>query len=196
MSEATEEQPVAADSRLAPTPAAALCLLRMRELAGDTADAMEGHCERIFVIATELAEHEGKQVDPEVLACAASLHDAGLYDGAASKDKTYVEDGARLAEELLGPLGWDDDRLRRCMDAIERHHEMRSQWDRGAEVELLRRADLVDVSACAVGYGFSRSRYRELTDEIPRNGMYRHIAGLVGHTLRERPLSMLKIFRR
>lgn len=82
------------------------------------------------------------------------------------------------------------------MDAIERHHEVRAQWDRGAEVELMRRADLVDVSAGVIGFGLPRSRYNELVSEIPREGMYRHIAGLVGHQLRDRPLSMLKIFRR
>ena len=186
----------AAVSRLAPTSTAALCLMRMRELAGDTADAMQGHCERVFSIAVGLAEHEGKEVDEELLACAASLHDAGLYEGAKRADSTYVEDGAVLARDLLEPLGWEGERLRSCMDAIERHHELRAQWDRGAEVELLRRGDLVDVSAGVVGFGFPRSRYKELVEEIPRDGMYRGIAGLVGHQLRERPLSMLKIFRR
>jgi hypothetical protein len=195
MSAGAGEPPVSG-ARLAPTSAAVLCLMRLRELAGDTADAMQGHCERIFVIANELAIKEGKELDQEVLACAASLHDIGLYEGASSKDGTYVEDGARLAKELLEPLGWEGERLRICMDAIERHHELRSQWDRGAEVELVRRADLVDVSAGVVGFGLPRSRYKEIVDEIPRNGMYRGIAGLVGHTLRERPLSMLKIFRR
>lgn len=192
----SESEGPVSGSRLAPTAAAALCLMRMRELAGGTAEAMQGHCERLYVIAVELAEEEGKEVDHELLACAASLHDAGLYDGAASKDATYVEDGARLARELLEPIGWEGERLRICMDAIERHHELRPQWDRGTEVELVRRADLVDVSAGVIGFGFPRSRYKELTEEIPRNGMYRHIVGLVGHTIRKRPLSMIKIFRR
>jgi hypothetical protein len=196
VSEATEAQPGSADSRLAPTSAAALCLLRMRELAGADPAPMENHCERVFVIASELGQAESREVDEEVLACAASLHDAGLFDGAASKDKTYVEDGARLARELLEPLGWTAERLQRCMDAIECHHELRSQWAKGAEVELMRRADLVDVSAGVVNFGFSRSRYRELVAEVPREGMYRGVAGLVGHALRERPLTMLKIFRR
>lgn len=168
----------------------------MRELAGDTADAMEGHCLRLKRIATALAAKEGVELDDEVLACAASLHDAGLYEGAASDDHPYVEDGAILARDVLAPFNWSEERLTLCADAIERHHELRSQWDRGAEVELVRRADIVDVSACLISHGYPRADYKRLVADVPREGMYGAIFGLVAHEISHHPVNMLKIFRR
>jgi HD superfamily phosphodiesterase len=84
-------------------------------------------------------------VDREVILIAGLLHDVGLYD-AASHGGVYVREGAEFTAEILRTQGWDEDRIRLCFDAIERHHELRSPWERGAEVELIRRADLVDVS--------------------------------------------------
>ena len=50
---------------------------------------------------------------------------------------SYVKEGAEFTAEILRKRGWDEDRIRLCFDAIERHHELRSQWERGPEVELI-----------------------------------------------------------
>ena len=65
-------------------------------------------------------------------------------------------EGAEFATELLRGHGWEEQRIRLCSDAIECHHQLRYQWQRGAEVELIRRADLVEVLAGRVRFGLSR----------------------------------------
>jgi hypothetical protein len=156
---------------------------------------MERHCLRVYEIAVELGRRRGAHVDREVLVCAAWLHDAGLYPGAASSD-TYVVDGRRLLKRVVGPFGWPDERLALAGDAIERHHELRPQWRRGNEVELMRRADLIDVSGGLVKYGLDAGWLHDLAVRVPRVGMAREIARLVAGALRTRPLTMAAIFIR
>jgi hypothetical protein len=151
---------------------------------------MVNHCARAFVVAEELARRDGLEVDRELLLCAAWLHDAGLYPPVASHD-TYVADGRRLAERLLE---WPPERMSLLGDAIEYHHELRSQWERGTEVELMRRADLVEVSQTAVTFGLPRPWLRGLRSAIPPAGMVREIGGLLARALRERPATVPQIF--
>ena len=87
-------------------------------------------------------------------------------------------------------------RTKLCADSIERHHELRSQWELGTEVELMRRADLVDVSNGLVAFGLDRSWLRELNSRISREGTYGEIARLLGHVIRRRPLTLPQIFVR
>src|SRR5262245_44904665 len=103
---------------------------------------MERHCIRQFLIAERLAAGRRLEVDPELLLCATLLHDAGLYDSVTTGD-VYVADSRRLAARTLEPFNWDHLRLALCLDAIEQHHAQRSRWKWGAEVELVRRSDLV-----------------------------------------------------
>ena len=179
---------------LARTDAERACLAEVRRLSGTAGGPLENHNVRVFLIGERLAERRGLKFDREVLLCAAHLHDAGLYPGAAS-DASYVEDGVRLAERLLGPYDWPERPPKRCADAIERHHELRPQWKRGVEVELLRRADLIDVSGGLVAMGAGRGWVRRLGREAPRRGFYREIARLLTHVLRERPATLPRVFR-
>src|ERR1700736_2537964 len=121
--------------------------------------------------------------------------DASLYPGAATSD-TYVRDGRRLAERVLTPFDWPIARQARLGDAIERHHELRRQWSRGAEVELLRRADLVDVSQGLVRFGLERVWLRALRRTVSPRGMLREVGRLVATAARERPLTLPAIFIR
>ncbi len=167
----------------------------VREASGETAGPMERHCLRVSAIASELAARRGLEIDREVLLVAALIHDLGLYDS-VSRGGVYVKDGADFARELVGRHGWNQERTALCADSIERHHELRSQWSRGTEVELLRRADLVDVSNGLVGFGLGRSWLREVNAAIPRDGTYGEIARLLGHAMRQRPLTLPRIFVR
>jgi hypothetical protein len=177
------------------TEASRACLEQLRELAEAPDSAMERHCLRVYEIAAELGRRRGISIDHELLACAAWLHDAGLYPAVATRE-SYVRDGRRLAERLLSPFEWAPERLTRLGDAIERHHELRPQWTRGAEVELVRRADLVDVSQGLVRLGLDRAWLRDLSRRIPRDGMVREIGRLVAIAARERPLTLPAIFVR
>lgn len=151
---------------------------------------MENHCARAFVVAGELGRRDGLAIDRELLLCAAWLHDAGLYPAAATHD-TYVADGRHLAERLLD---WPAERMTRLGDTIEYHHELRSQWQRGPEVELMRRADLVEVSQTLVTFGLPRGWLRGLRSEIPPAGMVPEISRLLAGALRERPATVPQIF--
>jgi hypothetical protein len=180
-------------ARVDGTAAERACLDKLRELSGETEGSMERHCARVLAIAVELGRRRGLELDRELLGCAAWLHDAGLYEGAASA-AAYVTDGRRLVAEVLAPFSWPAERLRVCGDAVERHHALRAQWKLGPEVELLRRADLVDVSAGVVSYGLERSWLKDLFARVPRDGFFRGLLPLLGRTLRDRPLSAPRIF--
>jgi HD domain len=178
---------------LAHTPAERACLDALRVAAQETDGAMERHCVRQFLIAERLAEDAGQSVDRELLLCAAFLHDTGLYPGVKSHD-AYVSDGRHLTERTLQPFGWEPERLKRCLDAVEQHHALRDRSSLGTEVELMRRADLVDVSAGIVNFGIDRWWIRGLVRDIPRSGLHPFLAREIWRMARERPRSLPRIF--
>ena len=182
------EELVRTDSELA-------ALDALRNAAGESGGPMERHGLRVFLIADRLATARGVDVDREVLLIAGLLHDVGLYD-AASHGGVYVREGAEFTADILRKRGWDEERIRLCFDAVERHHELRVQWERGAEVELIRRADLCDVSAGLVRFGLSREWLKDLFRSVSRDGTYRTIGREVARVLRHRPLTLPQIFRR
>lgn len=173
---------------LSVTPAARAALETLRAAAG--ADSpMERHCLRQFAIAERLAGD--REFDRELLLCACWLHDIGLYTD--SRDP-YVTEGARVAARVLEPFGWPPARLQRCMDACEQHHAPRSQMAMGLEVELVRRSDLVDVTAGLVNFGLDRRWLRNLFREVPRDGLWRLIGSAVLSELRHRPATLTHVF--
>jgi hypothetical protein len=185
---------MAAVDHLAETEAERACLAELRRLAGEDGSPMELHCARMVEIVGEIARRHGSEIDRELVGCAAWLHDAGIYPEASTGD-VYVRDGRRLAERVLEPFGWPADRLERCGDAIEFHHELRSQWGRGEEVELMRLADRVEVFNTTAGTGLDGAWYRDLKQRMPRTGFYRGIGGLIVTMARERPRTMPRILR-
>ncbi len=130
-----------------------------------------------------LATQASIWIDREVAACAALLHEIGLYEPAAS-GRFYLRHGRDSAQEIIDAFSWSDERRRRCLDAIELHHRLRAQWNAGAEVELLRLADLVDASRGVVTVGLDRSWLRSLFRAIERRGLQRE---LLRHSLRGAP---------
>lgn len=181
---------------LVQTEAEEAALTALRAVTEEADGPMERHSMRCFLLAERMAADRDLMVDHEVLLVAALLHDIGLYEG-ASAGGVYTTDGAEFAGHLLaGRPGWDERRLTLCRDAIDRHHEVRSQWEDGAEVELMRRADMTELSSGLVNYGTSRGWIRGLWSAVPRDGLYPHIAQMVGKALRERPTSVPKILLR
>ncbi|HWF55354.1 MAG TPA: HD domain-containing protein [Solirubrobacteraceae bacterium] len=170
-------------------------LSRLRVATGSIGGPMERHCLRCRQIAAELAARRGWIVDGEVLTVAAILHDIGLYPE-ASRGGVYTADGAALARALLPDFGWGAERIELCAEAIDRHHELRPQLARGAEVEALRRADLVDVSGGLVRFGLERAWLQSLRSAVPVTGLAGELAREVGRALRERPLTLPRIFLR
>jgi HD domain-containing protein len=178
---------------LAHSPAERACLDALRAASGETDGAMERHCVRQFLIAERLAEDLDAGVDRELLLCAGFLHDTGLYPSVKSHD-AYVSDGRHLAERTLAPFDWEPQRLERCLRAVEQHHALRDRSSLGTEVELMRRADLVDVSAGLVAFGIDRWWIRGLVREVPRSGFHGFLAREIWRMARERPGSLPRIF--
>jgi hypothetical protein len=173
---------------LSATPAGQAALGTLRAAAG--ADSpMERHCLRQLAIAERLAGD--RAFDRELLLCACWLHDVGLFTH--SRDP-YVTEGARLAARVLEPFGWPRERLQRCMDACEQHHAPRSRMEMGLEVELVRRSDLVDVTAGLVNFGLDREWLRNLFREVPRDGLWRLIGSAVLSEVRHRPATLADVF--
>lgn len=170
------------------------CLEAVREGTGVEDGPMERHGARCYVLAQRLAADRGLEVDEELLLCAALLHDLGLYPGVAAGG-VYTTDGAEFATRLLGELGWAAERAKLCADAIEFHHALRSQWDRGAEAELSRLADRIEVSAGALTCGLDREQVRGVFAMASRDGLYAEIARMGAKALRERPLTLAGILR-
>jgi hypothetical protein len=185
---------VARADDLVTTDAERACLAALRAATGETDGPMERHCVRQFLVAERLGEPTPAVIDRELLLCAALVHDAGLYPGVSTED-VYVTDSRRLAERTLAPFGWPHERLARCLDAVEQHHALRSRRDWGAEVELIRRSDLVDVTRGLVAFGLPRTWLRELFRSMPRMGFYRMLASEVLRMARERPRTLARIFR-
>ncbi len=165
----------------------------LRKAVGGIDTPMERHCLRVFLIMERIAADHRIGIDREVALCASYLFEIGAYPLASSRD-VYTSDGRRFAMHLLEPFGWPEARVRRCLDAIERHHQLRSQAQYGAEVELLRRADLVDAFPAFFRFGLSRAWLADLFRRIPREGLYRTILSGVGAMLRERPATIPSIF--
>src|SRR5919201_776597 len=81
------------------------------------------------------------------------------------------------------------------LDAVEQHHALQSRWSWGAEVELMRRADLVDVSSGVVTFGVHRWWLRQLFRTVPRDGFYPFLGRAIWQMARERPATLPRIFR-
>ncbi len=170
----------------------ALCLSALRHATGAERGPMELHSRRVLHIAEWLAAARGWNADREVLACAALLHDIGLYDEWWS-GRAYVVDSRRAGEQILASR-WSSDRLDRCLAAIEFHHAVGEVHRHGEEAELIRSADLVDITAGLVRSGLPRARLRVLFGELPRTGFPAHMAGLIARRSVQRPTSWLGVF--
>lgn len=193
--------PFQLDSRLraealVTTDAETEALGRLRELTGDVDGPMERHGVRCHVVCVELAASRGVAIDEEVSLVAGLLHDIGLYEG-ASGGGVYVSDGAEYTRRFLADRpDWPQGRIALCVNAVERHHELRSQWEAGPEVELLRRADLFELSLGAIGFGTDRAWRRRLFAAVPRSGLYGEVGRMVLKAVRERPATLPRIFLR
>ena len=170
------------------------CLDELRRASGETDGPMERHCVRCFLFVEQLAERRRVAIDREVSLCAAFIHDGGLYD-AISQGGVYTDDGGAYIERLFLEAGAAPERARLAAEACAQHHALRDQSGRGAEVELLRLADRIEVSGGLVKAGLPRDQIQAVFDRVSRVGFYTGVARLLGHALRERPLSVPRIFK-
>jgi hypothetical protein len=138
------------------TEAESTALEALRSATAEVHGDMERHTMRQFLIAERIADMRGVAYDRELLLCASFLHDSGLYAPASTGD-VYIKDSVRYARRTLEPFSWPEHRLRVCLDACEQHHAVRTRWWLPAEVELVRRSDLVEMAPELVRWGIPRA---------------------------------------
>lgn len=179
---------------LVETPAESASLAALRHAAGESDGVMEGHCLRCFRLCELLALKHGKTLDREVMLCAAFLHDIGLYP-AVSEGGVYTEEGGEEARRIATEHGWDSQRADLCAEACAKHHSVKRQWELGAEVEVLRLADRIEVTAGISTGGLDRAQIKDVFVESPRDGFYHGLYEVVWPNLRSRPMTIPKIFK-
>jgi HD domain len=169
-------------------------LAELRTASGEVDGPMERHGVRCFLLIQLLARDRGVAIDRELALCASLIHDAGLYDS-ITEGGVYTDEGGAFAERLFAEAGETPARARLVADACAYHHALRDQSARGIEVELLRLADRIEVSGGLLRAGLSREQVHSVFDSVSRAGFYSGVAGLLGHALRERPLTLPRIFK-
>jgi hypothetical protein len=87
-----------------------------------------------------------------------------------------------IAERLAGGRAFDRELL------------LRACWPMGLEAELVRQADLVDVTAGIVNFGLDRRWLRALSGDVSRDGFWRLPGDAVPGELRHRPASLTEVF--
>jgi hypothetical protein len=166
----------------------------LRSASGEVDGPMERHCVRCFLFMELLGEKRGVALDREVSLCASLMHDAGLYD-AISRGGVYTDDGGEFAQRIFIEAGATAERARLVRDACAQHHALRDQSEKGQEVELLRLADRVEVSGGLLRSGLSGDQVQSVFDQASRSGFYAGVAALLGHAIRQRPLTIPRIFK-
>ena len=180
---------------LVDTPAEIASLTALRDATGETDGVMERHALRCFLLCELLAEKHNADLDREVMLVASLLHDIGLYD-AVSEGGVYTDEGGEFARELGLEHGWDERRADLCAKACANHHAITSQWDLGAEVEVLRLADRIEVFGGIPKAGLTREQIQGVFAEVPRDGFYGGLVHVAWPNLRSRPLKIARVFTR
>ncbi len=108
--------------------------------------AMLNHCIRSYLWATARGEQLGLDVDEELLAVAALLHDIGLVPEFDNHRLEFEYAGGHVARVFATAAGWDPDHRDRAAEIIVRHmwNEVDPAFD--AEGHLLCVATGLDIS--------------------------------------------------
>ena len=123
---------------------------------------------------------------------AACFHDLGIWSANTSN---YLPPSEALAGDYLRQRGiehW----IQEIELMIDRHHKLRTYRDgRYPLVEVLREADLVDVSLGIQKFGLPGAYVRDVKRQFPNAGFHWRLVKLLGQGLRRRPWNPLPIFK-
>jgi hypothetical protein len=79
---------------------------------------------------------------------------------------------------------------------IVEHHKLRRFTDaRYPLVEVMRRADLIDLTLGALRFGLPGSFVRRVKAQYPNSGFHKRLVGLVAQGFRQRPLKPLPYYK-
>jgi HD domain len=146
------------------------------------------HVYRVINVSRALA---GEAALDDKLALSAAFHDLGIWTHGTFD---YIPPSIALAREHLSRTGHDA-WAPEVSAAIALHHKLRAARNEPALVELLRRADWVDVSLGVRSFGVRRALVRELYAQFPDAGFHARLAKLALRRAVEHPLSPLPMLR-
>lgn len=126
------------------------------------------HCQRVHLLAKELAEAERLDYDAEILCLAAFLHDIGLYKPYTSREGVdHVRRSVLVAARLLRDGDFPPQATRVVLDAIE-HHPPGATLGRSTEAALLKDAIALDyLGAVGLSRVFAMVGLEEDVPDLP-----------------------------
>lgn len=129
---------------------------------------------------------------PTSVQIAGAFHDLGIWT-----DRTFDYLPPSIARARAYVLATDRAELVAEVDAlIAEHHKLRRyRGPESADVELFRRADLVDVSLGAIRFGVPRAFVRDVKAAFPDRGFHGTLVGLAARQLVKTPLRPLPMIR-
>ena len=101
------------------------------------------HTERVFKLATIIAEKEG--ADLEVVQTAAILHDIARKKEACKEIECHAEHGAKEAGKILQEMNFDKTKIPLVVDCIAVHRFRKAIVPKTIEGKILQDADRLDV---------------------------------------------------
>jgi hypothetical protein len=129
---------------------------------------------------------------PSAVLIAAAFHDLGIWTARTFDylEPSIREAGTYLAEQSLEHLRPE------VVVIIDQHHKLRPyRGEFAANVEVYRRADLVDLSFGAYRSGIAAPFIRAVEAAFPDAGFHRHLATLAWRQFRHSPLRPLPMLR-
>lgn len=157
---------------------------------GNDFEPYRNHVHR--VVRFSLALRDCDDEERRKLEIAAAFHDLGIW---SARTFDYLPPSVQAASEYLaanGLAGWQEE----VALMIDEHHKLRAFKDeRYPLVELLRRADLIDVSLGVRLFGLPREHVREVRRAFPNAGFHRRLVRLVFEGVRKRPLNPLPFYK-
>jgi uncharacterized protein len=114
------------------------------------------HIYRVLGLAGDIAEHEGGDVDRDILIAACLLHDIGREAQFKNPAVCHAEAGSEKAYAFLLGLGWSEERAAWVRDCVLTHRYRTDRRPATIEAKILFDADKLDVSGAI---GIARTLY-------------------------------------
>ncbi|MEU0501747.1 HD domain-containing protein [Nocardia sp. NPDC005998] len=155
--------------------------------------AYTNHVLRVLQLCDLLAGGSGPVPSTrEEYLTAVAFHDLGIWT-AGTFD--YLAPSADLALQWLDQIDRPD-LADLVVTMIDQHHKIRPAGERTDPIEIVRRADAIDVEFGLLGrFGVPRSTYRELVKRYPDKGFHRRLVQLAAQRIRTNPTSPLPMLK-
>lgn len=109
-------------------------------------DRLFHHTLRTHFLALRYAERFGVRCDREQLALACLFHDLGLVAPHYRADRAFTYSSSAAMKDFLLQRGWEPERVRPAMEAIDFHMQLLPRWELGETAGLLQVGAWMDVT--------------------------------------------------